>query len=233
MYYDFGDTGSGAGDAGPGLSGWLGADDFGPGAGGTMYTSQPVIFSVQEALNIRGYGIYKNGQFDNATEAALAAFNAKRGVTRRGPPDLDTLHALGLDYDGSSWSPGGPTASDLMNPLSSFYQAPLGVNTGLPVPGGSPAPNIPGAPPSIITGAQAPAAQPAHRPIPFVDFTPPPNGPAPAKAGGGIIASIQSFFAGLSPLQLGAAAAAALLLGGELLSGPAPRRRALPRRRRR
>jgi peptidoglycan hydrolase-like protein with peptidoglycan-binding domain len=116
--YDYGRPGDGSGsmytnwsedlfgDAGAGLG-----DDpyYGPGtADGTLYTDQPTMFAVQGALQRRGFNPGTiDGKFGPNTELALAAFNAQRGQVKRGPPDLETLHALGLAPGGYAYSGAG------------------------------------------------------------------------------------------------------------------------------
>lgn len=197
----FGDTGMGAGDG----------TDFGPGAGDTMYTDQSTVFAVQLALQRRGFnpGVV-DGKWGPNTEMALAAFNAQRGVIRRGPPDLDTLHALGLSPGGFAYSGAGVAPGSVV--LTGGGSLPA---TPLP----SPTPHMPGTvtvpvPPGTIArgGTQINSAGGTI-------------GVTPQGGGGGKGGGMLGFLKGNGTLL--AVGVAAAFVGTQLLGRgrPAPRRR--------
>lgn len=80
------------GDMGTGSAPSLPLSEYGPGAGGTMYTDAATIRAVQTKLKSLGYfSGNADGIFGTATEAALFKFSDKHG-----PPDEITLAKLGI-----------------------------------------------------------------------------------------------------------------------------------------
>lgn len=88
------------GDMGTGGAPSVDLADFGPGAGGTMYTDAPTIRAVQQALISKGFSVGKegaDGKFGPDTEVALFKFSGQHG-----PPNDDVLSKLGVKPGGSS-----------------------------------------------------------------------------------------------------------------------------------
>lgn len=190
----------------------MGADAvFGPGADGTLYTDQPTMFAVQLALQRRGFNPGTiDGIFGPRTETAIAAFNAQRGSPKMGPPDLEVLHALGLQPGGYQWNGAGVAPGNVVM-----------------------TPSNPSTPPHI-PGTVAVAVPPGtlHQVGPGAVQLQPQGGAGggPGKAGGagGVLGFIKKNAALL------AGGVGLVLVGSQLLGGSssAPRRRARRRGRR-
>lgn len=189
----------------------MGADQvFGPGSDGTLYTDQPTMFAVQLALQRRGFNPGQiDGIFGPRTETALAAFNAQRGSPKMGPPDLEVLHALGLQPGGFQYTGAGVAPGNVVMTPS---------NPSTP-------PHIPGTiavsvPPGTLhqVGPGAVQLQPQT----------PAGGPGKAGGAGGVLGFIKKNAALLAG-GVGLVFVGSQLLGG---GGSSPRRRSRRRGRR-
>lgn len=62
--------------------------------------AEGAVMEIQEALADQGYlGEHRKGELDDATSAALRAFQAEVGLAETGFPDRETLSKLGVDPD--------------------------------------------------------------------------------------------------------------------------------------
>ncbi len=120
-----GDMGTGSAPSAPFDRSWQRAStaEFGPGAGGTLYTDPAIIREVQKVLVAKGHRLTVDGVFGPATEEALFAAT---GV--HGPPNDTVLAQLGV-------SP-RPQQSPLATAYAQLFRPPPS----------SPAPRPPGQP---------------------------------------------------------------------------------------
>ena len=150
-----------AGDAGTG-----GAPsapmDYGPSIGPQpVYTDRPTILAAQKALSAKGYMLGPaDGIFGPQTEAALFKFSGKHG-----PPDADTLKALGV-------APGGGSTGSVISPITNWLSRAFDAATSPSAPAAAPSRpvNAPVAPPRPAGVAPMPPGwwvQPAWQGAPF------------------------------------------------------------------